>query len=63
MNRQNIFRFILSIANFLLKLCCIFNLPYFTALIIKLSLRKSTFISTKKLTSKTIIILEKSFWI
>ena len=61
MNRQNIFRFILSIANFLLKLCCIFNLPYFAALIIKLSLRKSTFISTKKLTSKTIIILEKSF--
>ena len=61
MNRQTVFQFLLSIAYFLTKLTCIFNLPFFTALIIKISLRKSVLIETKKKTNKTVIVLEKSF--
>ena len=61
MNRQILFNFLLSIAYYFTKLSCIINLPYLTALIIKFSLRKSTFILTKKKTTKTIIVLEKSY--
>lgn len=63
MDRQLVFKFLLSIGFVLIKLSCILNSPYLTAFIIKFYLRKSTLISTKKKTTKTIIVLEKSFGI
>lgn len=61
MIKRQLNKFIISFLKLLITLSCILNLPYMTALIIKLSLKKYEIISSKKLSKKTLIIIEKSF--